>query len=112
MSFECRQLKSYDTDQVRVAVGWEHGSRPVNRFGTLELLNLLDKWLGLLHLECTRAQQGTQYRDCLKRYDAPDRFYRASFRIGPIGTSAALLSWRTFGSGRGALGCPDVHSVG
>lgn len=77
----------------------EHGWRPANRLGEpilgpLGLLNLLETRLGLLRAECTQAQRVTQYRECLKRCDTPDRFYHASFGIDPIGTSASLLSWR------------------
>ena len=77
----------------------EHGWRPANRlgmpvFGPLGLLNLLETRIGLLRAECTQAQRVTQYRDCLKRCDTPDRFYHASFGIDPIGASASLLSWR------------------
>ena len=63
-------------------------------FGPLGLLNLLETRLGLLRAECTQAQRVTQYRECLKRCDTPDRFYHASFEIDPIGASASLLSWR------------------
>ena len=77
----------------------EHGWRPANRlgmpmFGPLGLLNLLETRLGLLRAQCTQAQRVTQYRECLKRCDTPDRFYHASFGIDPIGVSASLLSWR------------------
>ena len=77
----------------------EHGWRPANRLGMpvlgpLGLLNLLETRLGLLRAECTQAQRVTQYRECLKRCDTPDRFYHASFGIDPIGASASLLSWR------------------
>lgn len=77
----------------------EHGWRPTNRlgmpmFGPLGLLNLLETRLGLLRAQCTQAQRVTQYRECLKRCDTPDRFYHASFGIDPIGVSASLLSWR------------------
>jgi RecB family exonuclease len=77
----------------------ERAWRPANRLGMpvcgpLGLLNLLETRLGLLRAECTQAQRVTQYRDCLKRCDTPDRFYHGSFGIDPIGTSASLLSWR------------------
>ncbi len=77
----------------------EHGWRPANRLGQpvlgpLGLLNLLETRLGLLRAECTQAQRLTQYRECLKRCDRPDRFYHASFQVDPIGASASLLSWR------------------
>ena len=77
----------------------EHGWRPANRLGMpvigpLGLLNLLETRLGLLRAECTQAQRLTQYRECLKRCDTPDRFYHASFEVDPIGASASLLSWR------------------
>ena len=77
----------------------EHGWRPANRLGMpvlgpLGLLNLLETRLGLLRAECTQAHRVTQYRECLKRCDTPDRFYHASFGIDPIGASASLLSWR------------------
>lgn len=77
----------------------EHGWRPANRlgrpvFGPLGLLNLLETRLGLLRSDCAHAQRVTQYRECLKQFDTPDRFYHASFGIDPIGTSASLLSWR------------------
>ena len=77
----------------------EHGWRAADRLGTpilgpLGLLNILETRLGLLRGECTQAQRVTQYRECLKRCDAQDRFYHASFGIDPIGTSASLLSWR------------------
>ncbi|MBK7664319.1 MAG: PD-(D/E)XK nuclease family protein [Sterolibacteriaceae bacterium] len=77
----------------------EHGWRPVNRLGMpvlgpLGLLNLLETRLGLLRADCAHAQRVTQYRECLKQLDAPDRFYHASFGIDPIGTSASLLTWR------------------
>lgn len=77
----------------------EHGWRPANRLGMpllgpLGMLNLLETGLGLLRAECTQAQRATQYRECLKRCDTPDRFYHASFGIDPIGASASLLSWR------------------
>jgi RecB family exonuclease len=77
----------------------EHGWRPANRLGMpvlgpLGLLNLLETRLGLLRAECTQAQRVTQYRECLKRCDTPDRFYHASFGVDPIGASASLLSWR------------------
>jgi len=77
----------------------EHGWRPANRLGMpvlgpLGLLNLLEPRLGLLRAECTQAHRVTQYRECLKRCDTPDRFYHASFGIDPIGASASLLSWR------------------
>lgn len=77
----------------------EHGWRPANRlgrpvFGPLGLLNLLETRLGLLRADCAHAQRVTQYRECLKQHDTPDRFYHASFGIDPIGTSASLLSWR------------------
>lgn len=77
----------------------EHGWRPANRlgrpvFGPLALLNLLETRLGLLRADRAHAQRVTQYRECLKQHDTPDRFYHASFGIDPIGTSASLLSWR------------------
>lgn len=77
----------------------EHGWRPANRlgrpvFGPLGLLNLLETRLGLLRADCAHAQRVTQYRECLKQHDTPDRFYHASFGIDPIGASASLLSWR------------------
>lgn len=77
----------------------EHGWRSANRLGEpilgpLGLLNLLETRLGLLRAECGHAQRVTQYRECLKRCDSPDRFYHASFGIDPIGVSASLLSWR------------------
>jgi len=77
----------------------ERGWRPANRlgrpvFGPLGLLNLLETRLGLLRADCAHAQRVTQYRECLKQFDTPDRFYHASFGIDPIGTSASLLSWR------------------
>ena len=77
----------------------ESGWRPANRLGMpvlgpLGFLNLLETRLGLLRKECTHVQRTTQYRDCLKRCDAPDRFYHASFLIDPMGVSASLLSWR------------------
>ena len=77
----------------------EHGWRAVNRLGMpilgpLGLLDLLETRLGLLRAERTRAQRVTQYRECLKRCDTPDRFYHASFLIDPIGVAASLLSWR------------------
>jgi len=77
----------------------EHGWRPANRLGMpvlgpLGLLDLLETRLGLLRAECTQVQRLTQYRECLKRYDRPDRFYHASFEVDPIGASASLLSWR------------------
>jgi len=77
----------------------EHGWRPANRLGMpvvgpLGFLNLLESWLGLLRAECPQAQRVTQYRECLKRCDTPDRFYHASFGIDPMGASALLLSWR------------------
>ncbi len=77
----------------------EHGWRPANRLGApilgpLGFLNLLETRLGLLRAECTQAQRVTQYRECLKLCNTPDRFYHASFGIDPIGTSASLLSWR------------------
>ncbi|OGA36207.1 MAG: hypothetical protein A3G80_02370 [Betaproteobacteria bacterium RIFCSPLOWO2_12_FULL_62_13b] len=77
----------------------EHGWRPANRLGMpvlgpLGLLNLLETRLGLLRADCAHAQRVTQYRECLKHCDAPDRFYHASFSIDPIGTAASLLSWR------------------
>ncbi|ULA70111.1 MAG: PDDEXK1 domain-containing protein [Nitrospira sp.] len=77
----------------------EHGWRPANRLGMpvlgpLGLLNLLETKLGLLRAEISPAQRITQYRECLKRCDTPDRFYHASFGIDPIGASASLLSWR------------------
>lgn len=89
--------------QVKITFGLqldgEHGWRPANRlgmpvFGPLGLLNLLETRLGLLRAECTQVQRMTQYRECLKRSDRPDRFYHASFGIDPIGASASLLSWR------------------
>ena len=77
----------------------EHGWQPANRlgrpvFGPLGLLNLLETRLGLLRADCAHAQRTTQYRECLKQHDTPDRFYHESFGIDPIGTSASLLSWR------------------
>ena len=77
----------------------EQGWRPANRLGMLVLgplgmLTLLETRLGLLRAECTQAQRMTQYRECLKRCDRPDRFYHASFEIDPIGAAATLLSWR------------------
>lgn len=77
----------------------EHGWRAANRLGEpilgpLGLLNLLETRLGLLRADCAHAQRVTQYRECLKRCDTPDRFYHASFGIDPIGVSASLLSWR------------------
>ena len=77
----------------------EHGWRPAKRLGMpvlgpLGLLNLLETQLGLLRADCPHAQRVTQYRECLKHCDTPDRFYHASFGIDPIGTSASLLSWR------------------
>ena len=77
----------------------EHGWRPANRLGMpvlgpLGLLNLLETRLGLLRGECAQAQRVTQYRECLKHCDTPERFYHASFGIDPIGVSPALLSWR------------------
>lgn len=77
----------------------ERGWRPANQlgrpvFGPLGLLNLLETRLGLLRSDCAHAQRVTQYRECLKQFDTPDRFYHASFGIDPIGTSASLLSWR------------------
>ncbi|MEO6779705.1 MAG: PD-(D/E)XK nuclease family protein [Bradyrhizobium sp.] len=77
----------------------EHGWRPANRLGMpvlgpLGLLNLLETRLGLLRAECTQAQRVTQYRECLKCCDTPNRFYHASYLIDPIGTSASLLAWR------------------
>lgn len=89
--------------QVNITFGLqldgEHGWRPANRLGMpvlgpLGLLNLLETRLGLLRAECTQVQRMTQYRECLKRCDRPDRFYHASFEIDPIGASASLLSWR------------------
>ncbi len=58
------------------------------------MLGLLETRLGLLRAECTQAQRMTQYRECLKRCDTPNRFYHASFEVDPIGASASLLSWR------------------
>ncbi|MDF0665685.1 MAG: PD-(D/E)XK nuclease family protein [Nitrospira sp.] len=77
----------------------EHGWRPANRLGEpvlgpLGLLNLLETRVGLPRAECTQAQRITQYRECLKRCDTPERFYHASFAVDPIGVSASLLSWR------------------
>ncbi len=77
----------------------ERGWQPANRLGMPVLgsqgfLNLLETRLGLLRADCEHAHRVTQYRDCLKRCDALDRFYHASFGIDPIGTSASLLSWR------------------
>lgn len=77
----------------------ERGWRPANRLGMpvlgpLGLLNLLETRLGLLRADCAHAQRVTQYRECLKQLDTPDRFYHASFSIDPIGTSALLLAWR------------------
>ena len=77
----------------------EHGWRPANRLGMpvlgpLGLLNLLETRLGLLRADCAHAQRVTQYRECLKQLDTPERFYHASFGIDPIGTSASLLVWR------------------
>lgn len=75
--------------------GWQSANRlgmPV--LGPQGFLNLLETRLGLLRADCAHAYRVTQYRDCLKRADAPDRFYHASFGIDPIGTSASLLSWR------------------
>ena len=77
----------------------ERGWRPSNRLGEsilgpLGLLNVLETRLGLLRAECAHARRVTQYRECLKRCDTPDRFYHASFRIDPLGVSASLLSWR------------------
>ncbi len=77
----------------------QRGWRPANRLGTpivgpLGLLNILETGLGLLRADSTHAQRVTQYRDCLKRCDTPDRFYHASFGVDPIGTTASLLSWR------------------
>ncbi len=84
---------------VGLRLDGEHGWRPANRLGApivgpLGLLNLLETPLGFLRAECTQVHRVTQYRDALKRCDTPDRFYHASFAIDPIGTSAALLSWR------------------
>lgn len=62
--------------------------------GPLGFLNLLETRLGLLRADCPQAQRVTQYRECLERADVPGRFYHASFGIDPIGTAAALLSWR------------------
>ncbi len=77
----------------------EHGWRAANRLGMpvigpLGLLNLLETQLGLLRADCAHALRVTQYRECLKRLDTPERFYHASFGIDPIGTSASILSWR------------------
>lgn len=77
----------------------ENGWRPANRLGRpmigpLGLLNLLETRLGLLRADCAHAQRVTQYRECLKQHDTPDRFYHASFGIDPIGATASLLSWR------------------
>lgn len=77
----------------------ERGWRPANRLGMpvfepLGFLNLLETRLGLLRAECTHAERVTQYRECLKRCDTPERYYHASFGIDPIGTAASLLSWR------------------
>jgi len=77
----------------------EHGWRPADRLGEpvvgpLGFLNLLETRLGLLRADCPQAQRVTQYRECLERADAPGRCYHASFGVDPIGTAAALLSWR------------------
>ena len=77
----------------------EHGWCPANRLGMpvlgpLGLLNLLETRLGLLRADCAHGQRVTQYRECLKQFDTPDRFYHASFDIDSIGTTASLLAWR------------------
>ncbi|MBK7249602.1 MAG: PD-(D/E)XK nuclease family protein [Gammaproteobacteria bacterium] len=77
----------------------EQGWRPAHRLGEpvlgpLGLLDLLETQLGLLRAECPLPERVTQYRECLRRLDAPARFYHASFGIDPVGTAATLLSWR------------------
>lgn len=77
----------------------ERGWRSANRlgrpvFGPLGLLHPLETRLGLLRADCAHAQRVTQYRECLKQFDTPNRFYHASSGSDPAATSASLLAWR------------------
>lgn len=75
--------------------GWHPASQlGYQRLGPLGLLNILETQLGLLRDQPSQSERIVQYRDCLKRCDHAERFYRRSFATDELGTAATLLGWR------------------
>lgn len=88
---------------MKIRLGFEldgqHGEKPRNQLdeittGPLGMLNILETQLGLLSVETGQAERVLQYRELLRRLNLPERFYRASFAVDELGTSATLLHWR------------------
>lgn len=77
----------------------QHGELPRNELdalttGPLGMLNVLETQLGLLRNEAGQAERVLQYREVLRRLDAPTRFFHASFAVDELGTALTLLGWR------------------
>lgn len=66
----------------------------VSIVGPLGFLNILETHLGQTALHPSQAERIIQYRDCLQKRDADQRFFHNSFATDPLGTAACLLDWR------------------
>ena len=75
--------------------GWASANRLGDAvMGPLALLSTLETQLGLLRDWPGSAERILQYRDCLKRCDADDRFFHATFAADDLGAAKTLLDWR------------------
>jgi hypothetical protein len=77
------------------ARAWSAGDRlGAPTLGPAGFLTLLEAQLGLGRDWPTHADRVVQYRDCLRRCDAPGRFFHDTFALDELGTAATLLRWR------------------
>jgi hypothetical protein len=75
--------------------GWHSENRLGHTtVGPIGFLNILETQLGLHSKEVSQSERIVYYRDCLKRCDAPERFYHRTFETDELGTAATLLGWR------------------
>lgn len=77
----------------------QRGRSPVNQLGCadvgpLGLIGILENQLGLVPPAENAAQRCVQFRECLQKTDAPERFFHKSFEADDFGTATTLLNWR------------------
>ena len=62
--------------------------------GPVGLLAILETQLGLTLPEVSAAKRLVQYHSCLRRLNAPARFYHNSFEADGLSVTRTLLGWR------------------